>query len=428
MILRAKCLIDSGGYSLEDAEVEVHEKRIGAVRKIGAGSAAAESEIIDLGRAVLLPGLVNAHAHLELTLAHSQVEPKPRFTDWIREVVRVTGGWTEETFASSIRDGIRRSVGSGTTSLGDIGRGARDVRPYLESGMRVRLFHEVIGFDPSLAEATLESLKSRIGGMPSGGKLLIGISPHTPYTVSERLLRRCVELAHESGWALCIHLAETEAELQFLSAGTGEILEFRKEFGLPPGWKPPRAPPVRYLHQLGFFERPATLIHCNYVSEEDFDTIALSGSSVVFCPRSHRYFGHGEHPFLKMLARGINVALGTDSLISAPTLSILDEMKFVREQFPEVEPAAILRMGTVNGLKALGLPADGGRLAPGAPADLVGVTLPKEETEPFGDPLDAVFSANSKVIFSLADGEILLNACRTPEKRQTPSRTDPPGS
>ncbi len=399
MIVRGRYLIDSTGRTIERAEVVVEGRRIVDVRREASGPAAEDSDVIDLGCAALLPGFVNAHSHLELTRAHVQLGARFRFTDWIREVIRATSEWNEADFESSLRDGLQKSVESGTTTLGDISRGACDARAYDENGLRVRLFHEVIGFDPSAAEERMQSLKDRIGRTASDDKLLAGISPHTPYTVSERLLRRCAGLAHREGRPLCIHLAETPAELEFLGAGTGEILEFRKEFGLRPEWKPPRTSPARYVRHLGLMEKPITIIHGNYIGEEDFDIIALSASSVVFCPRSHRYFDHREHPFLEMLGHGINVALGTDSLVSSPSLSILDEMKFLRDSYPEIDPAVLLRMATVNGYKALGLPADSALLARGGRADLVGIALSEDEIERFDNPLEAIFSGGSKVIF-----------------------------
>jgi cytosine/adenosine deaminase-related metal-dependent hydrolase len=217
-------------------------------------------------------------------------------------------------------------------------------------------------------------------------------------------------LAHEDERPICIHIAETLCEIEFLQKGTGKIRNFREEFGMPPQWVPPGMSPVRYLNHLGLFERPATLIHGNYVPEEDFDIIALSDSSIVFCPRSHRYFGHKEHPFLKMLENGINVALGTDSLISSPTLSVLDEMKFIRKEYPNLKSNIILKMATINGLKALSLPEDIGPFAPGCQADFVGVTVPENETNELDSPLSMIISEESEVIFSMAAGKILVDA------------------
>jgi cytosine/adenosine deaminase-related metal-dependent hydrolase len=411
MIVRSEYLADSTGRAIESAEVVVNGGLIASAgKRVSAGTP--DHETIDLGRSVILPGFVNAHTHLELTNARSLVEPQPRFTDWIREVVRATGGWSEDEFDASLREGIRLSVEAGVTSLGDIGRGVHDGSAYGESGMRARLFHEAIGFDPADAGGIARSLVKRVERGYPNERLLPGISPHTPYTVSERLLELCADVAHREGAPLCIHLAETRAELEFLLDGTGEILELRKEFGLWPGWTPPRASPVRYLHSLGYFEKPATLVHCNYVGHEDFDIIALSDSSVVFCPRSHDYFGHRDHPFLGMLGHGVNVALGTDSLISSPSLGILDEMKFLRRNYPEIEPALLLRMATTNGAKALGLPVGLGSLAPGSPADLVGVSLPGDAAGDIADPLEAILSKDSEIIFSMVAGEVLHRARR----------------
>lgn len=410
MILRSKYIIDSFGQTTEDAEIVIDGNRIASIHKKIADRSDTNPETIDLGQTVLLPGFVNAHAHLELTAAAPHIEQHSQFTDWLREIVHTTSNWTEEDFNSSLRSGIKHCIDSGTTTLGDIGHMARDLRIYIVSGMRVRLFNEVIGFDPYAAREMFESLKVRIRECPSEKRLRIGIAPHTPYTVSEPLIRKCIELAHENDWPLCIHLAEAPAELEFLRKGTGQIRHFREEFGMPAQWTPPGVSPVRYLHHLGLFERPAVLIHCNHVFEEDFDILASSGSSVVFCPRSHRYFAQKDHPFIEMLGHGINVALGTDSLISSPTLSILDEMKFLWQDFPELEPAIILRMATANGLKALRFSSDIGKLEAGYQADIVGVELSEKEIGPFDSPLDAVLSAHSEVIFSMVSGKILFDS------------------
>jgi cytosine/adenosine deaminase-related metal-dependent hydrolase len=408
MILRSAYLIRSDGRVAENAEVVFDGDRIGALRTRCSGPVATGENVIDLGRAAILPGLVNAHTHLELTAAKPLVKNQRRFTDWIRHVVQTTSDWTPEDFSSSLREGVRQSAQAGTTTLGDIGRSANDVTAYAESGMRARLFIEVIDFNPKTADQTFESLKERAREIPSGERLCIGIGPHTPYTVSGKLLRKCAGLAHEHGWPLCIHVAETKAEMEFLRFGTGEIRDFRHDFGVPRGWRPPRVSPVRYLQRLGCLDRPATLIHCNYVMEEDFEIIERSKSTVVFCPRSHKYFRHREHPFRNMLERGISVALGTDSAISSPTLSVLDEMKFVRRQYADVAPVDILRMATVNGLQALGFEADAASLEPGCRADLVGVTLPEKELEAHG-PLEALFARGSRVAFSMVGGRVVFD-------------------
>jgi len=393
----------------EGVEVVIEGKYVLAIRPQGSASASPDSTVIDLGFAVLMPGLVNAHTHLELTLAQTDVKPKRRFTDWIREIVRVTSAWGEDEFNSSVEAGLRLIGESGTTALGDISRNARAMRKYVKSGIRARIFYEVIDFNPRTAGKTFDALLARIDKHPRNDNVLIGIAPHTPYTVSTDVLKQCIKLAHENDWRLCIHLAETEAEIEFLKQGTGEIREFREEFGIPRGWRPPEMSSVRYLERLGFFDQPCTLIHCNYVSEDDFCIIEQSASSVVFCPRSHSYFGHGNHPFLRMLDCGINVALGTDSLASSPTLSILDEMKFLHGEHTEVPLQTILRMATQNGLEALGLAGNAGALSNGSFADLVAVAVLSDESDG-EDVLKLVFAEQSEVVFSLAEGTVLYDA------------------
>jgi cytosine/adenosine deaminase-related metal-dependent hydrolase len=405
LILRSAYLLDENGRARRDAEVIVQGARIAEVRESSPQQESDRAKLIDLGRAVLIPGLVNAHTHLELGLARADTRPQRRFTDWIREVIKTTRACAPEEFNNAVRSGLEQSGKAGVTSLGDICGRVSDWEAYARSGVTIRVFHEIIDFNPETANLSFESLKRRVNEHADAQGSLVGVSPHTPYTVSEDLLRRCIEFAHENDLPLSIHLAETLAEAQFLQQGTGEISEFRREFGLPRGWRPPRASPVRYLERLGFFRKPALLVHCNYVGDDDLELIERSGSSVVFCPRSHSYFGHEKHPFPKMLERGINVALGTDSLLSSPSLGILEEMRFVREEYPGVEPEALLKMATANGLKALGLSPKGGLLERGAPADLVGIEVPEEESR---GPLEAVLSERAEVVFCMSKGEVII--------------------
>ncbi|GAB4339148.1 MAG: amidohydrolase family protein [Candidatus Abyssubacteria bacterium] len=405
LILRSAYLIDENGRVFQNPEVVIHGLSIAEVRENSPRNEPSGATQIDLGRAILIPGLVNAHTHLELGLARAHIRPQSCFTDWIREVVDTARNRPPKDFSDAVRAGLRHTITAGVTSLGDICARSADWDAYAASGITVRAFHEVIDFNPQTADNSFEALKRRIREHARSGGSLVGISPHTPYTVSEKLLKRCIEFAHENDLPLCIHLAETPAETEFLLKGTGEIREFRREFGLPPGWQPPRTSPIRYLERLGLFEKPATLIHCNYVEEADFEILKRSDSSVVFCPRSHSYFGHEQHPCAKMLEFGINVALGTDSLLSCPSLSILDELRFLRRQHAGIEPDVLLKMATVNGLKALSLAPKADLLECGSPADLVAVRALQE-----GDhtPLETVFSEKAEIVFCMTKGKIIF--------------------
>jgi cytosine/adenosine deaminase-related metal-dependent hydrolase len=418
MIIRSRYLIDCTGSVIENPCVRVADGHIAAIEAEKPESLSLE-ELIDLGdHSILTPGLVNAHTHLELSLAQAPARRQGRFTDWIRDVMRSTGEWKREQYNQSLREGIRSSLRSGTTAAGDIMRQA-DERIYLDFPLRTVVFLEVIDFNPWNAESAVAALKSRLEDHLPAERVRIGISPHTPYTVSEKLLRECLALAREGGFPLCIHLSETEAESEFLREGTGEILHFRKEFGLPEGWKPPGKSPVQYIRDLGMLEQPALLVHCNYVDEDDIALIADSGSSVVFCPRSHAYFGHRRHTVARMIEKGVNVALGTDSLASSPSLDMLDEMKYINDTYgKDLSPLAILQMATRNGLKALSFPHPPKLLRPGSPADITGIAVAPEDMRQAEHPLEAVFKDSARTVFSLIQGEVVFSAAQAGIRRR----------
>jgi len=409
MIIRCKHLIDCSGRIEENVYLTISGGYIAAM-DCGDAPAFPPEECIDLGDdSILIPGLVNAHTHLELTLAQNCFRPQPLFTNWIRTIISVTSQWEIDYFSQSLRDGIQQSVACGTTAAGDIIRQA-DGAAYSEFPLQGRAYYEVINFDSHTADKTSAALKRNLAEHPTNGCMLAGISPHSPYTVSEELLRQCVSLGHSISAPLCIHLGETVPELEFLREGTGELRRFREELGMPPGWTPPKKTPVEYFRDLGGLDRPAVLVHCNYADENDLKIIAASGSSVVFCPRSHQYFRHRRHPVEAMLQWGINVAIGTDSLASSPSLSVLDEMKALRRSYSGVSSIDILKMATLNGLRALSLPHEEELLRPGRPADITVIRVGAGKEEQDKSPLEAIFADSSGAFFSLIGGKIALRS------------------
>ena len=252
-------------------------------------------------------------------------------------------------------------------------------------------------------------MRNRLSPKNGPSKVSAGISPHTPYTVSEKLLKKCAALARAEDIPLCIHLSESPAETEFLCDGTGEILEFRREFGLPQRWKAPRKTPVQYIRDISLLDKPAVLVHCNYVDEQDMDAIAASHSVVVFCPQSHQYFRHRLHPLERMIEKGIPVALGTDSLVSSPSLNVLEEMKAVLRTYGGVSPVDILKMATLNGLKALSFPYEPEFFHAGSSARLTGIIVAPDELERARDPLEALFSESAEAVFSMVRGKIILH-------------------
>ena len=244
--------------------------------------------------------------------------------------------------------------------------------------LRKVVFEEVLGFRPERALEIVEALETRLEGSAAGDFFSNGCSPHAPYSVSAELYKAVGELASRRGIPLATHLAETRAELEFLRYGTGEFSDFLAQMGaLPAGWKPPALAPVFYLEKLGLLGESTVLIHCNCLDPESMAQILSHRCSVVYCPRSHAFFGHEEHPVRRLLDLGVNVALGTDSLASNQSLSILDEMRFLYRERRDLKTEEILRMATLNGAAALRFGGMLGRLRRGYWADMTILGLPR---------------------------------------------------
>jgi len=358
---------------------------------------------IDLGNSAIVPGFVNTHTHLELTHLHKCIKSNGNFTNWIRQLVDKKKGWSESEYTRSVRDGIKSSLKSGTTTVVDITRNGIALSELLTSKIRKLLFFEIINFNPDTAENIIKDFKELITGINSDDLLSIGIFPHAPYTVSDRLYRSCKSVSNELNIIIATHIAETKDEVEFLTRGTGDFVSLLNDFNMLKKWEHPGLSPINYLKNIGFLENGCILIHCNYLSEDEIDLIEKTKSNVVFCPRSHEYFRHEDHPFIVLKNRDINISLGTDSLASNDTLSILDEMKFIRKHYRDLESQDIFYMGTIAGAVALKMDDSIGRLYPGYYADIAVIEF---ENTGISNIYDGIFSQNSECILTVVSGEI----------------------
>jgi cytosine/adenosine deaminase-related metal-dependent hydrolase len=331
---------------------------------------------------VLLPGLINAHTHLELTRLHGRLAQAGSFTAWLAAVIGARRDWTREDYLESIRRGARLALESGTTLVGDITASGMSGDALGRERLRKVIFEEVISLRPESAPEVLASLEARLERSPADPFQSHSASPHAPYSVSRELFRGVAALACSRNLRLAVHVAESKQELEFLQSGSGEFRQFLSALGaLPEGWSPPGKPPVPYLEELGVLNRPATLIHCNYLDEDSLARIRNRSCSVVLCPRSHAFFGHDPHPVRRMLDMGINVALGSDSLASNESLSVLDEMRFLFRHRKDLKCDEIFRMATLNGAVALDFGGVLGRLRRGYWADMTVLRLPENVGE-----------------------------------------------
>ena len=359
LLITAAMVAVDARTTLRDGAVLVRGGRLAAVGRRRDLRSASAVPRLDLGRALLTPGLVNAHTHLALTgLGRARMRPsKPGFTAWIRRMLRA-GTVPPDDLQAGLAEGARLSLRHGTTAVGDIVPAA--VRRAARMGpLAGRRYVELLGFN-------------RACPSPSPERDGEGLAPHAPYSTSAEIYRT----AAASGRPLALHLAESEDEDTFTRTGRGPLRALLDELGLvPPGWRPPRTSPVRYLDRLGTLDTAGSLaIHTSFAGGRDHALLRRRGAAVVTCPRSNLALTGRTADLPRLLRAGTRLALGTDSLASSPSLSLLDEMRAAQQLFPSLTAEDLFDLATRGGADALGL--DAGTLAVGRRADLAAFRLP----------------------------------------------------
>lgn len=368
--------------------------RIVAVEKI------AGSNGMDVGAVALVPGFVNTHVHLDLPAMAAGSTPPASFASWLRSVVA-----SRQNMAASIDDviqlGVEASIASGTTLVGDIAT-TNSSRQWLEkAALSATVFREILGwkrerFEPLWFAALTESATSKTVDICDG------ISPHAPYSTHPSVYRRTSTLPTEVGRAT--HWLETEEEIDFIRHRRGPIRDFLETLG---AWN--EAIDVRCADDWAdrlVDPGPWILVHGNYISDADIERMKRPEwktriAGVVYCPRTHAFFGHPPHPWKQLRAAGISVALGTDSLASNPDLSVFREAQFLRQQFPEEPASTWLRMATLSGAKMLGRVNETGVVAVGKRADLA--MIAPGALDP-ADPSAMLFAPEAKVVGTMIAG------------------------
>jgi len=373
-VLSARWVFPVSGPPLANGTVTVRGDRFASVDPDGS-----RSPDTIFGNAAIIPGLVNAHTHLDLTGMRGAVPPRPDFVGWLREVVAYRRSRTPDLVTSDVRAGLDECLRTGTTLVGDISAGGLSWDALADAPVWAVCFREVLGLPASRVPTSWADLGRWMEEHPDTPTCRAGVSPHAPYSVHKALIEAAARL-----WPVCIHIAESTAEQELLDRRTGPLVPFLRDLGvwdpaaLAPSWdwvvwKASRAPAALFAH--GNYLLPSTQLPPN--------------STVVYCPRTHAAFEHSPHPFRSLLDRGCRVALGTDSLASNPDLDLLAEARLVRERHPDVPGDQLLRMSTLNGAEALGFGNLTGSLAFGKSADLVVVPLPDEDAT---DPHVLLFS------------------------------------
>ncbi|MFT3881085.1 MAG: amidohydrolase family protein [Gemmatales bacterium] len=301
---------------------------------------------VDLGQSLIIPGLVNAHTHLDLGVLRGKLPPPACFTDWLVEVIAYRRKANAQEWTTAIDEGIKESLHHGTTWLGDISFNGQSLDALSSAGLEGLVFRELIGMSHERVDLALAFADDWIND--DTDTVYKALSPHAPYTVSNPLLNLLHTLFHSTPMAM--HVAETREELQLINDKSGPFREFLQNMGV---WHPDQlfGSIDDVLNLLNDLDQ-AYIIHGNYLVREQWQRFNTS-TTVVYCPRTHAYFGHENHPYLQMLDDGINVALGTDSLASNPDLSILSECRFLWQR----------DRGTLNGATLMKLATHGGKTA-----------------------------------------------------------------
>jgi cytosine/adenosine deaminase-related metal-dependent hydrolase len=378
--LTARWVFPVDAPPLERGIITIVGDRIAAVEPHGTRTAD-----YDLGNAAILPGLVNAHTHLDLTGAKGTIPPSRDFTAWLRRVIDYRRSRTKEQIEEDIQQGLSRSQAAGTTVLADISNDGSSWELLSNASMRSVVYLEWIG----LGGSWREQAKARMTWWKSAHLRTSickpGVSPHAPYSVHTRL----VDFTYKTKLPFCIHLAETTEEMELIESRQGPFVRFLQDLGV---WEPDGiVPSIKSILVRTRRANHPVYVHCNYLSP---DAMFLSAGSVIYCPRTHAAFGHPPHPFREFLARGVRVALGTDSLASNPDLDVLAEARFVHAKHPDVASDVLLRMVTLSGAEALGWADETGSLTPGKSADLIVLPLPNEQRK---DPHDLVLESTTAV-------------------------------
>jgi cytosine/adenosine deaminase-related metal-dependent hydrolase len=385
MIIRAPIVVTMDGLPIENGAVAVSENRIVDVGRFDDIKTRNAGDTLDLGEQALLPGLINAHCHLDYTCLREKIPPQKSFTDWIRAINAQKSEFSPKDYIASINAGFEEAKRFGTTTIANL-TAFPELVAHIQPSIRTWWFAELIDVRmperaneivdsaiESLGRAQVEPVLSEIEGGATWG-----LAPHALFTASKDLFRRCEEIAQREHLLLTTHLAESLEEMEMFRDGAGSLYEFMQSIGRPMedcGNKTPlelfleTAPARAQLHWI--------VTHLNESTESDFDLLTRSNSKihVVHCPRSHNYFGHSAFAFDRLRSLGFNVCLGTDSLASNESLSLFDEMRAFQRNFPWVSPDEILQMVTINPARALQQESALGKIRGGALADLIAIPL-----------------------------------------------------
>jgi cytosine/adenosine deaminase-related metal-dependent hydrolase len=360
-IHRAQWVVVDADTVIENGHLVVEG---GTLVSVGAGKGPKGVPVVDHGEVALCPPLVNAHTHLELSALKGRVTSDSGFAAWVRDLLVVRGSFADEALFEAAKASVEEAEAAGTLLFGEISTLGLTRPLFDEKRAQGLWFQEMLGAPDPLA-------------MPSGSDDApwVSLAAHAPHTTAPEAIQGMKALASAAGRPFSIHLDESDAEREFITTGQGAWADFLTERGIDfSSWPLPADDPVSYLLDLGVVDETTLVVHLLQSGSRHFRLLAEKGATAVCCVRSNALL-HGRAPDIEaMVAEGLTVALGTDSLASCESLSMIDEMRAVAAHAPGLAASGIFRMATENGAAALGLSGRFGRLVPGAAARCLKVT------------------------------------------------------
>ena len=403
MIVRARAVVTTDGPPIENGAVAISGGRIVDVGKFDQIITRSSGAMVDLGEQVLLPGLINAHCHLDYTCLRGKIPRQKSFTDWIRAINAEKSRLLPEDYIASISEGFAETKRFGTTTIANLTAFPELISRLPGEAVRTRWFAELI--DVRSPDRASELVESAIQSLRSAQNY--GLAPHAPFTASKNLYQRCQEAGEDI--LLTTHLAESREEMEMFRAASGLLYEFMKKIARPMddcGRKTPlelflgatNASPARTGRAL-----PRWIVaHVNELTDTDFKVLEKMRTKfhIVHSPRSHRYFGHTPFAYERLRRLGFNICLATDSLASNENLNLFAEMRAFQCSEPQSSPQKIFEMVTVNPALALREQNMLGRIRPGFRADLIAIPCSKDR-DLFGE----IVAFQGKINWMMVDGK-----------------------
>jgi cytosine/adenosine deaminase-related metal-dependent hydrolase len=366
---------------IRDGWLAIDRGRVVALGAAGRRVLLDGAQVVDLGDVAVLPGLVNAHTHLELSYLRDEVPPASQFVDWVRGVMKARrqrpdpGG---REILDAVDSAMKEAVACGTAIVGDISNTLVTFGPLTRSSLAAVVFYELIKFNTSDPAGVVRRACSDLEALVPTERVRASLAAHAPYSVAPLVLRAIRQAVDRDPFAPCsIHLSESAEEVEFIRSGGGPWRALLEEIGSwDPEWVPPGGSPVQFLDDSGFLDARVLVVHGVQMTTADLDRLVARGTTLVTCPRSNGHTGAGAPPIEDFYNYGVKVAVGTDSLASAPDLNVFAELATMRALAPTVSAGALLDSATRQGAHALGFDADYGTIEPGKSGRLLTVSLP----------------------------------------------------